>query len=182
MSDTAIRELILLAEIFGPGMQDRGYGAGLIMKKVPALLEWNIDAIQAELQEMQQNGLVLPFSEASSSWKSTPKGRAAREAIARGHFERARCLCSPKAHALDDILLAIAATAEICGIEHSYAPTEVQLADYLFDFKDELQAALLRLEERGWVNLRRALSIARSRSLYTKPAQLVLLPVSVLQQ
>ena len=157
MSDSAIRELILLAHIFEPGVQNRGYGAGLMMKKVPALLDWDLEKIQAELQEMRDEGLVVPFSaESPNSWKSTPKGRAVRELTARKRYERAQCLCSPADHDIDDLVLALAATPDTCEGEHAYPPTETLLSDYLFDFKDELPASIARLEERKLVNLRLA--------------------------
>lgn len=163
-----MRELILGVEIFEPGRLNMGCSASSMMKKVPALLDWNLDDVEAELQAMQNEGLITPFGEASpGSWKSTPEGRAARERLTRLHRERAHCLCSPEEFALDDLVLAIAATASLCEGEHRHPPTQALIADYLFDFKEELPASFERLEHLQFVSLRKVPgTIRQGKSVY----------------
>lgn len=168
MPTADIRNLILLAPIFDPGVRTMGYGPASIMKKVPELLEWSLADVQGELSKMHEEGLVEQFTEQMpDSWKSTAAGRAARESLARQHAERARCLCSPTIDALDDLMLGLAATADICSLGHSHPPTELRLSDYLYDFKGDIAASIARLHERGLVKLQQMPGLSRQgRSLY----------------
>lgn len=150
-----IRELILRAEIFNPGVQDRGYGPGTFMRKVPMLIDHDKAEVSAELQRMYEEGLVVPFDDANPSvWKSTAEGRSARERLARRCHERAPCLASPEDHALADLLLALAVSSDICDGDHSYPPSERRLEDYLFDFRQDLQSSIEALEAQGLVRLK----------------------------
>jgi len=92
-----LRNWILTAEIFSPGMSNLGLPLDNLVLQNAELRSWNDEAILKELQRMEVDGLVHRRHEA---WFSTFEGQVARERFVQSVGGRASCLRDPHRHEL----------------------------------------------------------------------------------
>ncbi|MDP1772479.1 MAG: hypothetical protein Q8L15_09365 [Methylobacter sp.] len=140
------KENILALEIFEPGSQT-GYGINAMLLNSSELLEVPKSEIVATLTSMEQDGLISCENE---YYRSTRLGKIARQTLLSQQGIVAKAITNQRQHALEDLILAIAASEHV---EFSFGTGTVQksaIEVYLHDFPEtEINIALEILVNSG---------------------------------
>jgi hypothetical protein len=108
-----LREAILRAEIFEPGMFNLGTSHGHMALRIESLRRWKDEEILDELRRMESDGLVLAGD--YGTWRSTSEGQVARERLVQSLGLRSPCLSNQHSYEIQDLALAIVATPQLNG-------------------------------------------------------------------
>ena len=147
LADNELRAWILAAEIFRPGQFNLGQPLGLFVIYIDGLRAWKDEAIRAELELMEEEGLVR--SEGGTYW-STYEGQVARERLLQAEGQRAACLSHQREHDVQDLVLALVIAPQVVGRIHD-AEADDAIKVYLHERTTELTAAADALIESGYM-------------------------------
>jgi len=132
-----IREHILLADVFRPTWTN-GRSVSGFLQEVPALLNWTDAEVEAELQTMLEQGLLIKQDPSQPWFYSTLLGQVERERLLRRLHRRADCLCRATEFQIDDLVLALVAS-------NSLPFAEEAIKIHLFDRAAEVPDSVDRL-------------------------------------
>jgi diguanylate cyclase (GGDEF)-like protein len=129
-----LREKILRAEIFEPGMFNLGTSLEHMIVTIESLRRWKDDEVLDELRRMESEGLVVPGD--YGTWRSTFERQATRERLVQSVGLRSACLSDQHLYEIQDLALAIIVAPQLKGNVH-YAESDDTIRVYLHQRAEE---------------------------------------------